>query len=68
MPILTDIFIFVQMSVSEGQVESQAVFSRKVETFEVEFMVKVSKQQRSKMNRVQVCVRLTGGDDLSGLR
>jgi hypothetical protein len=50
-----DEFACEKMSKSEGAEESQHVYSRKVDVFEVEFMDKISKQQRSRMNRVQVC-------------
>lgn len=64
-----DEFVCDKMSVGEGKVESQLVFSRKVDTFEGELMDKVSKQQRSKMNRVQVCTvaQLMGEDGLRKL-
>jgi hypothetical protein len=50
-----DEFACEKMSKAEGKEESQHVYSRKVDVFEIEFMDKVSKQQRSRMNRVQVC-------------
>jgi len=58
-----------KMSREEGQRESLTVDSRKVDTFENELMDKVSKQQRSKMNRVQVCTvaQLMTSDNLRKL-
>jgi len=51
----SDEFTCEKMSRQEGSVESALVYSKKVDAFEAELMEKVSKQQRSKMNRVQVC-------------
>ena len=50
-----DEFTCEKMSKAEGAEESQSAYSRKVDAFEIEFMDKISKQQRSRMNRVQVC-------------
>jgi len=51
----SDEFACEKMSKGEGKEESMHVHSRKVDVFEAELMEKVSKQQRGKMNRVQVC-------------
>jgi len=61
-----DEFQCEKMSVAEGKEESVHVHSRRVDQFEVELMDKVSKQQRSKMNRVQVCTvaQLMSSDEL----
>jgi hypothetical protein len=64
-----DEFACDKMSKSEGAQESAQVYSRKMDVFEVEFMDKVSKQQRSRMNRVQVCTvaQLMTSDNLRKL-
>ena len=64
-----DEFACEKMSKQEGSEESQHVYSRKVDVFEVEFMDKISKQQRSRMNRVQVCTvaQLMTSDNLRKL-
>eukprot|EP00282_Hemiselmis_andersenii_P005793 CAMPEP_0114127876 /NCGR_PEP_ID=MMETSP0043_2-20121206/10630_1 /TAXON_ID=464988 /ORGANISM="Hemiselmis andersenii, Strain CCMP644" /LENGTH=450 /DNA_ID=CAMNT_0001221023 /DNA_START=51 /DNA_END=1403 /DNA_ORIENTATION=+ len=64
-----DEFQCEKMTAQEGKEESVGVHSRKVEQFESELMDKVSKQQRSKMNRVQVCTvaQLMTSDNLRKL-
>mmetsp|Transcript_39410 Transcript_39410/g.93300 ORF Transcript_39410/g.93300 Transcript_39410/m.93300 type:complete len:446 (-) Transcript_39410:173-1510(-) len=64
-----DEFACDKMDASEGAQESLQAHSKKVDTFEAELMEKVSKQQRSKMNRVQVCTvaQLMQSDNLRKL-
>jgi len=64
-----DEFACDKMDAAEGAAASMEAHSKKVDTFEVELMEKVSKQQRSKMNRVQVCTvaQLMQSDNLRKL-
>lgn len=64
-----DEFQCEKMGKEEGHQESMNVDTRKVDVFENELMDKVSKQQRSKMNRVQVCTvaQLMTSDNLRKL-
>jgi len=64
-----DEFTCEKLGKSEGHEESMLVHSSKVDQFENELMEKVSKQQRSKMNRVQVCTvaQLMTSDNLRKL-
>jgi len=64
-----DEFACDKMDHQEATEQSLLAHSKKVDVFEAELMEKVSKQQRSKMNRVQVCTvaQLMTSDNLRKL-
>ena len=50
----SDLFVTEKMGKSEGHEHSCNVYSLEVDRFEVEVLEKLSKQQRSKMNKYQI--------------